>query len=290
MAMRKTGWVIAAGLAVVAVGAWAANERSNGEESLPLKSAIGELLDAPSQEDQKWRREQSRIDARAAKAEARAATAEALDVGDPDSFGRPVRWLGVMSSPTVFLNRDCTTWNDPWGGSICSQLDTRWGRVVGTHVDLGQITLPGKSMKNTLCHWLTPNIHANLQNTTEAPIDAYVSMTPYFTFENEALNAPGLVDPEEGEPLNGKVDIWSTSFRSGTSLVPGARFVLRAQSTRTCIGGYLTKQTLMAYYGLSELQVTEFFKKPTTIRMHMLLSTVGVVDGRASVGVRWVGN
>lgn len=283
MAMRKAGLVVAAGLAAIAVGAWAANGVASGGDVLSLKSEIGESLDAPPKEEAEWRREQAKLDARAAKA-------EALDVGDADSFGKPVKWLGVMSSPTVFFSRDCAAWNDPWGGSICSQLDSRWGRALTTHMDLAQITLPGRSMNNTLCHWLTPNIHVNFQNTTDAPIDAYVSMFPYFTFENEALNAPGLINPEDGQPLNGKVDIWSTQFRSGTSLVPGARFLLRQQATRTCIGGYLTKQTLMGYFGLSELQATEFYNKPTTIRMHMMLSTVGAVDGRASVGVRWVGN
>ena len=42
------------------------------------------------------------------------------DVGDPDSFGRSLRWLGVAQS-TIFLSEDCSLPEHQYEGTHCQQ-------------------------------------------------------------------------------------------------------------------------------------------------------------------------
>ncbi|GAB3359695.1 hypothetical protein GCM10027430_32210 [Lysobacter tyrosinilyticus] len=213
-------------------------------------------------------REEARFEKRLALQSAREAT---LDVGDADSFGRQVRWLGLASSKLLVMRNDCTLQPGEDPDRLCMQVDPAApGVQFGEFRDVAHMTLPARSTNSMLCHWLTPTIGATLSNFTGSDnVVARLSMQPSITVENEVLNAPGLVDPETGLPLNGKLDVFASSSQVSDLLDSGEQEPQRLTSTRTCIGGYLNKRSLVEFYGLSDAQAKAFFDKPTTIRLNM---------------------
>ncbi len=88
----------------------------------------------------------SPLDATAATRSAKAGPTEA-DVGDVDSFGRNLRWLGVAAM-SVELTNDCTG-ADPAGG--CQVLSPAPAVTHFNFEDLGHIALPEKATNSMLC-------------------------------------------------------------------------------------------------------------------------------------------
>lgn len=282
--MRKMILVTAGLAAAAAAGAWAANSVSEQHAMQGLKEEVGASLDAPSGKDAEWRREAARL-------EARAARTEALDVGDADSFGKPMKWLGLMVSPPVTLRADCTLQPGEQPDRLCLQTDPSWGRVRGELRDVARMTLPGRSLETTLCHWQTPLMFASFHNN--AGWDnrtVWLRTFPSITVENEVLNAAGLIDPATGEALGGRLEMYASSASVDSMLDSDERAHERLTATRTCIGGYLTRRVLKDHYGLSDAQVREFFAKPTTLRLNLSVSGSGLDSGMVQMSYRWVGH
>src|SRR5688572_15199426 len=84
----------------------------------------------------------------------------AADVGDADSFGRNVKWLGVADM-TVTLADDCTGF-DP--ASNCEVLAPGGGVTSFVFEDLGHITLPEKATNSLFCHWFSPVLNITYGN------------------------------------------------------------------------------------------------------------------------------
>jgi hypothetical protein len=78
-------------------------------------------------------------------------------------------------------------------------------------------------------------------------------------------------------------------IRDERSLQPGESQVEREAGTRVCIGGIVCAQMLRGF-GLSDAQVTEFFKKDTTITMNMTGQARFVEFASIIYGVRFVGD
>lgn len=284
--MRKFGVLAMALMTVIGATAWAMSGNGAGEGNSG-KEQLGSMIDGrrPSAAD----REEARFEKRLAAQTTREAT---LDVGDADSFGRQVRWLGLASGKPLVLRSDCTLQPGEDPDRLCMQVDpVSPGMQFGEFRDVASMTLPGRSTNSVLCHWLTPTIGATLTNYTGADnVVARLSMQPWITVENEVLNAPGLVDPDTGLPLNGKLDVYASSSQVSAVLDSGEQVPERLTSTRTCIGGYLSKRSLVEFYGLSEAQAKAFYNKPTTIRLHMNVFARQVSFANVSYAVRFVGD
>lgn len=281
--MRKISLIVAGVAAATAVGAWAANSASNDRGMQDLKEEIGTSLDAPTGKEKQWRQEMAKL-------EARAARREALDVGDADSFGQPVKWLGLMVGPAVVARPDCTLRPGDRPDTLCFVVD-QMGSGSGTFNDISRMTLPGGSFESTLCHWQTPIIHATLQNNSGWDNrNTFVRVIPTITVENAVLNAAGLIDPETGAPLAGKLEIYGASAGVDALLDHGERTNARQTSSRTCIGGYLTRRNLIDYYGLTEAQARDFFRNPTTLRLNVQVYASGASSALTQMSFRWVGH
>jgi len=284
--MRK--WILAAAVsaAVLGTAAWAMAGKGFGIEALMAKEQLGQMLDArtPSKAEMAEAKFEKRLSAQTA----REAT---LDVGDPDSFGRKVRWLGLVSQGSIRMG-DCTPLEGEPPDPLCLQTDpTSTSTQFGEYRDLARMTLPARSMNSLLCHWLSPTVSVTLAN--DSGVDdrvARVVVLPSLTIENEVFNDPGLIDPDTGLPLGGKAELFINSGRIATLLDNGERLPQQFNSSRTCIGGYVTKQTLQSFYGLSEAQVARFFRKPTTMRLNMQVFADHVQGGIVSYSVRFVGD
>jgi hypothetical protein len=279
-------WILAAAVSATLVGAGAWAMAGEGIEALLAKEQLGRMLDArsPSKADMAAAKFDKRLAAQTAR-EAR------LDVGDPDSFGRDVRWLGALSMGGIRLG-DCTPLEGEPPDPFCMQVDpASTSTQFAEFRDMARMTLPAHSMNSMLCHWLSPTVTATLAN--DSGIDGRVArllVLPSLTIENAVLNAPGLVDPDTGLPLDGKAEVFINSSRVSALLDNGERLPQQFNSSRTCVGGYLSKQALQSTYGLSEAQSTQFFRNPTTVRLNLQVFADHVGDGSVSYGVRFVGD
>jgi hypothetical protein len=211
-----------------------------------------------------------------------------VDVGDSDSFGRPLRWLGVADM-SVRLTADCSAPVDPDTG--CQELAAPATVTAFEFEDLGRIVLPPRSSQSLLCHWFSPALTLNYQNPTAAQVVARLDYFPTLTVENPVLATPGLVDPGTGAPLAGRLTTSMTALELlRVPLPPGASFSERQRDSAVCIAGFLTRKALIEFYGLSPAQATEFFRQPTTIRMNVSGQAQFVSDATLYFGLRVLGD
>jgi hypothetical protein len=282
--MRKWILVAAVSAVVAGAGAWAVAGHGKSVSTESRREMLGRMLDTSPADSR-----EAKLEARIRKQTVREST---LNVGDPDSFGRGVRWLGFVSSRGLVLRRDCTPlpWEDP--NQLCMEVDSsQFGNHYAEFRDLGTVTLPARSMNSLLCHWLSPTMGATLQNMTGLEDQtASLTMYPSLTVENEVLNDPALVDPDTGLPLNGRLEVFASGSNISALLDYTEQVQQRLNSTRTCVGGYLTRRTLTDFYGLSSAQAAAFFRKPTTLRLNMAVMASRVESANISYSVRFVGD
>lgn len=217
--------------------------------------------------------------------------AGALDVGDADSFGKPMRWLGYLSSAGVQIRVDCTPQPFDPPDMRCLQVDPVAYSGYGQFRDLARMTLPGGSLNSLLCHWTSPSMGGTFTN--DLPYDnreASLSLYPSLTLESDVLRELPLINPDTGQPMDGTLELPGNSARISLLLDSGERLNQTHTSSRTCIGGQLTRRALVQVYGLSERQVDHVFARPITLRMNMEVVANGLRSGYASYGVRFVGD
>lgn len=186
------------------------------------------------------------------------------EVGDPDSFGRNVTYLGLAQTLAVVVLPDCTG-SDPTF-ERCIVGNPAPSSTSFDESDLGSITLPAKASKSLLCFTLTPLVQVNWQNTLAAPALARFSANAVVTVENPLLDDPALIDPGTGMPFGGSITVGLSTFHDTHTLQPGETDSKTLFMTRACIAGVMNKRALVENYGLTENQAREFFKKPMTVR------------------------
>lgn len=279
--MRKV-YMVAALAAAVGVGAWAMAREQNAATQIPAAERFSEMMDVAGPE---------------AALEAKLATqtrreAGTLEVGDADSFGRNVRWLGLVSSVPLALRTSCAPLPGEPTDQRCAEVDpAAFGTRMARFDNVATMTLPGRSANSLICHWLTPTAAANFANYSGMDDrTGRMAIYPRLTVVNDVFNEPGLVDPVTGEPIVGKIDIALSSLWSSVPLDNGEFTFQRNSSTRTCIGGFITKRVLMEGYGLSERQATAFFANPTTLQLGVDVATQHVSNASVILSVRWLGD
>lgn len=271
---------IAIGLGIVGVAsAWAASHDLDIAGLLERRAATAEAVETMTGQDARIERIRTKLDARVA-------ASSSLDVGDPDSFGRPVKWLGMISSPLIVLRPDCTPQPGEPDTMRCVPLAS--GHAVQEVNDLGHIVLPARSVDSFICHWQSPSMSANMQGMYDEPYGrAYLTMYPVIRIESEVFKDPALIDPETGEPLNGAMDVYLNTAGVDATLAPGARTYLRNTASRVCVGGIINRASLKSYYGLTDEQVRAVFRHPMTLTLRATISARNVLNGYASVGYRF---
>lgn len=210
------------------------------------------------------------------------------EVGDPDSFGRTVNWLGVLQG-SVQLADTCPPATPNTGCQVLSPV--RGAITPFTFNDLDAITLPGKSAKTLLCYWFSPFLSVRYANPTAAPVIARLTYQPTLTIESPVLDDPALVDPTTGAPFGGRLTTGMTaSERFEVPLDAGVTLNERTRDSAVCIAGFLTRRSLVELYGLTDTQAREVFKQPITIRLNVTGSAQHVADATLVYGLRVVGD
>ena len=208
------------------------------------------------------------------------------DVGDVDSFGRNLTWLGLTQS-VITLDSAC----DPASTDPCQVITSPTATTNFSFTDTAHIALPGKATKSLMCYWLSPVINVTYTNPTAANAVSLLRYNPTLTIENPVLADPALIDPTTGVPFGGHLTTSMTSSEVyQVPLPPGTTISERYRDSAVCIAGFLNRRTLTDTFGLTDAQVTEFFKKPTTVRMNVSGSARGVAFAQIILGFRIIGD
>jgi hypothetical protein len=214
------------------------------------------------------------------------------EVGDANSFGRNVKFVGTVQTGVLSIAADCTP--DPMfppGPKDQCVVPDASGFATANFPDMGKVLIPGKSVKTLLCHWQTPFASLLYRNNTAVyQGGARASFSATYKFENEVLADPALLDPNTGLPYGGMIEVGLSSISDTRGLQPGDFQNYSDNDTRVCNGGILTKRALIESYGLSEAQATQFFKKDTVITMGIRGNTRYVSDASVIIGTRFVGD
>jgi hypothetical protein len=137
---------------------------------------------------------QAKSDAKAARAELAAAV---TTTGDDDSFGRNVKFIGLLATGANQLATDCTPDPDfpPGPDDHCIVVNPAPAVTPFVINDVARMIIPGKSSNSLYCQWQTPVTVWTFQNPTALPANARLIVTPQYKLENEVLNDPTLIDP-----------------------------------------------------------------------------------------------
>ncbi|MFZ5656039.1 MAG: hypothetical protein ACOY37_03085 [Pseudomonadota bacterium] len=208
------------------------------------------------------------------------------DVGDVDSFGRALRWLGVANA-FMTLAPGC----GPAEPMPCQALAPGPASTAFDFTDAVRIRLPAKATNSLLCYWFSPVLTVNWRNATASPVVGRLVINPTLTVENPVLDDPALVDPTTGAPFGGRLETGMTaSERFEVPMAPGVAFTERTRDSAVCIAGFLTRRSLIEAYGLTAAQADAFFRKPTTVRLNVRGTAQHVASASLVFGLRIIGD
>ena len=212
------------------------------------------------------------------------------DVGDLDSFGRNVRWLGQRNE--VFgVGTDCAAWIAEDPAARCQQVANPGAPTPYQFADLLHFNLPANASNSMFCYLLTPMFQAYFTaNTGTNAVVGSLSYSVSATVENPVLDTPGLVNPVTGAPFNGSFTTGSLAFEVfQTALVPQFPLTTTQRKSVVCNSG-ISKRLLMETYGLTQTQANSFFANPTTLRLNVSGSARFVDSATFTLGIRLLGD
>jgi len=185
------------------------------------------------------------------------------EVGDADSFGKAVIYLGLGQTMPVILTDDCTG-SDPTTERCIVQAAAP-ALTTFDESALGVMTLPAKATKDLVCFNLTPFINVSWNNGTGAQQTARFNALAVITIDNQVLDDPSLIDPNTGAPFNGSLEVALSTWRNTHSIGAGEFETESSSQSRSCIAGIISKRQLVETYGLTDALAKDFFKKPMTL-------------------------
>lgn len=210
------------------------------------------------------------------------------EVGDADSFGRNVRWLGLVQANVELL--DACPPDEPDDDSVCQPVAPS-GTTVFDFQDVARVVLPARASQSLLCHWLSPYLTLGWSNPGATPVLGTLTYTPTLTIESPVLDDPALIDPTTGAPFGGRLQAGMTaSERLVAPLSPGMAYTERQRDSAVCIAGFISRRALIQNYGLTESQADRFFRKPITIRMNVRGTATHLEAAQLVFGLRIVGD
>jgi hypothetical protein len=214
------------------------------------------------------------------------------EVGDADSFRNNVIYLGSAQTSGISLLEDCTPDPEfpPPADERCITLNAQPAPTAFDESGLDSIELRGGVSKSLLCFALTPFVNFQFNNQTGVPQpNARFTAQAVITIESEVLDDPALIDPNTGLPFGGQMVLPLSTYGESRSIGVGERAQKNMFLSRSCIGGLVSKQSLIGS-GLSAAQANQFFSRPITLTFGAR-GTVQIVDGASYFyGIRLYGD
>lgn len=281
---------IAGGLSLAGVVAYAANVAGFLPTPAPVLTAASAQLTADAPRSQFAGSDAAQGFDRASAPTAKPDEVSDATVGDADSFGRNVRWLGLASA-YVQASTDCASIlvDDPT--AQCQQIADLAANTSFAFNDIARIELPAKASNSLFCHWFSPRVQVYFLNPTAAPVPGRFNYNPTLTLENAVLDDPSLINPVTGAPFNGALTTGMSASESVQVVVdPTYPISQNLRDSVVCQDGLISKRALMQTYGLSQAQANKFFNKPTTVRLNVSGSTRFVDYAAFLFGLRIVGD
>ena len=99
-----------------------------------------------------------------------------------------------------------------------------------------------------------------------------------------------LIDPGTGLPFGGSFELLLTSVAKSHTMEPGQFQSETLTGTRMCIGGLVSRASLINQFGLTPAQAKQFFRKPITITMSIGGQVRMVEAANINFGTRFVGD
>lgn len=220
----------------------------------------------------------------------------AAQVGEPDSFGRNVKFLGTATTGVVYVYRSC----DPQ--ILLDELELTLGAddrclahtvggatSSGTFNDIGRITIPGKSADNVIYFIANNTVNSEFQNNFANGLPVFFSYIPRLTIESAALNDPAALDPTTGQPLNGVLTVNISGAKQFSRTVAANDFEFffdqySSAATRGFARGYF------ADLGLPQSVINNLYRQPMTIKLGIRVTARGVYFGQYLYAMRLTGN
>jgi hypothetical protein len=224
----------------------------------------------------------------------RAAPPTAAEVGDVDSFGHNVQYMGAKSG-FITLSPVCTPAPTPVPPATanddqCFTLSAAPALTNFDAEDILRIKLPKKATRTIIYPALNFFINYQLQNTTGIfQSQGVFAFTALLSIESDVLLDPSVIDPQTGLPANGKlVGQFSYAFRDDRSMDVNDRQRLRETLVR--VGNAGINKSQLVGMGLSEAVVDDLFKNAMTIRMSVTGSARLVTDASITCNMRLFGD
>ena len=220
----------------------------------------------------------------------------AAEVGEPDSFGKNVKFLGTATTGVVFAYHSCDA------AVLLAELQLTLGAddrclavanggatASATFDNLGRITIPGRSADNVMYFIANNTINNEYQNNFANGLLVFFTYSPRVTIESAALNDPAAVDPTTGLPLNGSLTVGISGTKQFIRTVPAGEFEYffdhySSAATRGFARSYF------ADLGLPPTVVNNLYRQPMTIKLGMRLSVRNVYFGQYYYTMRFTGN
>lgn len=217
-------------------------------------------------------------------------------VGDADSFGRPLKWLGIHFMQVAFQ------------GS-CPRANARPGELCQSIVDVNaptsftlwsstSIELPPQAAQSLLCQWVSPVQGVTFQNSTGVRRYGIFRTTPMVAIYSDVLNNdPSTSGPSAGiTPAvpwgGGKWVIQMASHYNNMTrpLEPGVLYNESSRNSQLCLSGIVNRRTLIEAYGMSEDMADELFRQPMRLQFGVTGLAQNVQSAYLTMGTRVVGD
>jgi hypothetical protein len=219
----------------------------------------------------------------------------AADVGDAESFGHAALYMGAASG-FVQLGATCSPSPTPVppataNDSQCFVVNPVPGSTSSFIAnDILRIKLPKKATRTIIYPALNFFVDYQLKNDSGADQDpAFFNFTAELVIESDALLDPSIIDPQTGNPANGKLIAgFGYTYRDNRSMKDGDRQRLRETLVRVGNAG-INKAALVAG-GLSQTVVDNLFASAMTIRMNVTGSARFLTDANVTCNMRLFGD
>jgi hypothetical protein len=195
-------------------------------------------------------------------------TFTAVAANDPDSFGRPVRYLDVATSLIYNYFGGQNPCQPAVAGTSCVQLGSTANSVSFSEPNILHIDLPANATHSLLCFSLSPTVNVTFQNSTVSMVHASATLRTDAAIQSAALADPSLINRLTGQPFDGKIVALGLTRYLDAFPLPAQNSVIRASTdSRECVMGLLSLATLQSRYGLSLAQARTVFATPMTVTL-----------------------